>query len=69
MSYTQILQKQKDVIEQKRNTNDLQTLEIRAKNITIPAQVTTYWCQSIELDSYLRKHKHHIIEVKQFIYL
>lgn len=60
--------KQTNVSEQKKYTNDLETLEIRAKNIKIPAQVTTYWCQSIKLEPYLIKNKHHIVEVNNVNY-
>lgn len=41
----------------------LHTLDIRAENVSIPAQVTTYWCAIIELGEELKRRKHHVVKV------
>ncbi|KAI1724249.1 dopamine beta-hydroxylase [Ditylenchus destructor] len=66
MKYTQLLQQ---LVEDPApvKTPYVKTLDIRANNIRVPAQRTTYWCQSVELDSSVKHSKHHIIKYEPII--
>ncbi|KAI1716514.1 DOMON domain-containing protein [Ditylenchus destructor] len=66
MKYTQLLQ---EFVEDSVpvETPYAKTLDIRAKNIKVPAERTTYWCQSVELDSSVKHSKHHIIKYEPII--
>uniref|UniRef100_A0A914I147 FAD-binding PCMH-type domain-containing protein n=1 Tax=Globodera rostochiensis TaxID=31243 RepID=A0A914I147_GLORO len=46
---------------------NLNTLEIRAENVLIPARVTTYWCAIVELGEALKRTKHHVIKYEAVI--
>ncbi|KAL3115775.1 hypothetical protein niasHT_007780 [Heterodera trifolii] len=48
-------------------SHNLFTLDIRAQNVTIPAQETTYWCAIVELSETLKRHKHHAIRYEAII--
>lgn len=63
MTYTQVLNINENVNQKKNYIKNLKVLEIRAKNIKIPAQITTYWCRIIKLKPNLINTKHHIVEV------
>jgi hypothetical protein len=64
MRYTQLLPPPSNGQLQSFAGSDFRTMDIRAENVLIPAQTTTYWCAIVELDEELKRRKHHAVKVK-----
>uniref|UniRef100_A0A915DXV7 Tyramine beta-hydroxylase n=1 Tax=Ditylenchus dipsaci TaxID=166011 RepID=A0A915DXV7_9BILA len=67
MRHTQLLQKHLPSSAASTSAVKLKTLDIRAHKVKVPAERTTYWCQSIELDNKVKRQKHHIIKYEPII--
>lgn len=63
MRYTQLIP---ELVDDKPDEEHYQVLEIRANNVIIPPQKTTYWCKSFKLSPDLIEKKHHIVKVRLF---
>jgi len=62
MRHTQLLQEVPEIRKASGAKGWLE-LEILAKNVSVPSELTTYWCAVVELNEELRRHKHHMVKV------